>query len=231
MSEGKGGVVLARRVILVPTSIIRETADALSAVVNDDGVPLSSRHRLPMAEDSPAWTALKQAAAASYAPTIADPAGDLRGEAVTVVAGGTTIHVATPQAPSRADGALIEPAWRRAGAGRRHREPDRRATAVRSSRLALLRRRLPHPAGASLSRHARRLRPGLSLRPRAPCARQHRAHRAVGGRQSRGDDAAARRDAGLPMPAGLVLLSPQIDLTELGDSFAVNRTIDVVLPV
>ncbi|WP_457353089.1 alpha/beta hydrolase fold domain-containing protein [Sphingomonas sp. UYP23] len=32
------------------------------------------------------------------------------------------------------------------------------------------------------------------------------------------------------MPAGLVLLSPQADLSESGDSFAVNQWVDVVLP-
>ena len=32
------------------------------------------------------------------------------------------------------------------------------------------------------------------------------------------------------MPAALVLLSPEIDLTESGDSFKVNRMVDVVLP-
>lgn len=56
----------------------------------------------------------------------------------------------------------------------------------------------------------------------------------VGGRSAGGNLAAAlllrARDEGLPMPAGLVLLSPQLDLTESGDSFEVNRLVDVVLP-
>jgi epsilon-lactone hydrolase len=34
----------------------------------------------------------------------------------------------------------------------------------------------------------------------------------------------------LPFPAGLVLLSPQVDLTESGDSFETNRFVDLVLP-
>jgi epsilon-lactone hydrolase len=37
------------------------------------------------------------------------------------------------------------------------------------------------------------------------------------------------RDLGVPLPAGLVLLTPEIDLTESGDSFETNRDIDVVL--
>jgi acetyl esterase/lipase len=39
------------------------------------------------------------------------------------------------------------------------------------------------------------------------------------------------REAGLPMPAGLVLLSPEVDLTESGDSFEVNRLVDLMLPL
>ena len=37
------------------------------------------------------------------------------------------------------------------------------------------------------------------------------------------------RDLGLPLPAGLVLLTPELDLTESGDTFETNRHIDVVL--
>jgi acetyl esterase/lipase len=56
----------------------------------------------------------------------------------------------------------------------------------------------------------------------------------IGGRSAGGNLAAATllraRQEGLPMPAALVLQSPQIDLTESGDSFQVNAGIDVVLP-
>ncbi|MCW2368119.1 alpha/beta hydrolase [Sphingobium sp. B11D3D] len=37
------------------------------------------------------------------------------------------------------------------------------------------------------------------------------------------------RDQGLPLPAGLVLLTPEVDLTESGDSFLTNEGLDVVL--
>jgi len=37
------------------------------------------------------------------------------------------------------------------------------------------------------------------------------------------------RDEGLPLPAGLILETPELDLTESGDSFQTNRTFDVVL--
>jgi monoterpene epsilon-lactone hydrolase len=55
----------------------------------------------------------------------------------------------------------------------------------------------------------------------------------VGGASAGGNLAAAlmlrARDEGLPMPAALVLLSPEVDLTESGDSFRTNLGIDHVL--
>lgn len=56
----------------------------------------------------------------------------------------------------------------------------------------------------------------------------------VGGLSAGGNLAAAlmlrARDEGLPLPAGLVLLTPELDLTESGDSFQVNLAVDVGLP-
>ena len=59
-------------------------------------------------------------------------------------------------------------------------------------------------------------------------------HIVVGGASAGGNLAAAlglrARDEGLPAPAGLVLLTPEVDLTESGDSFETNRFVDVMLP-
>jgi acetyl esterase/lipase len=55
----------------------------------------------------------------------------------------------------------------------------------------------------------------------------------IGGSSAGGNIAAAAtlmiRDKGLPMPAGVVLLTPEVDLTESGDSFRTNEWLDVVL--
>ncbi len=55
----------------------------------------------------------------------------------------------------------------------------------------------------------------------------------VGGGSAGGNLAAAllvrARDEGLPMPQALVLLSPEVDLTESGDTFTTNLGIDPVL--
>ncbi len=58
-------------------------------------------------------------------------------------------------------------------------------------------------------------------------------HIIVGGGSAGGNLAAAlmlrARDEGLPLPAALVLLTPEADLTESGDSFRTNLGIDCVL--
>lgn len=55
----------------------------------------------------------------------------------------------------------------------------------------------------------------------------------IGGSSAGGNLAAATtlmiRDQGLPLPAGVILLTPEVDLTESGDTFATNRELDVVL--
>nr|MCA0805632.1 alpha/beta hydrolase [Rhizobium sp. T1473] len=56
----------------------------------------------------------------------------------------------------------------------------------------------------------------------------------LGGRSAGGNLAMSTilraRNENLPFPAGAVLLSPELDLTESGDSFQTNRTVDAVLP-
>jgi len=60
------------------------------------------------------------------------------------------------------------------------------------------------------------------------------AHIVVGGLSAGGNLAAATilkaRDEGLPLPAAAILLTPELDLTESGDTFVTNETIDVALP-
>ena len=230
MSDDVPGVLLDRRMIPFPTSISRSAADALRRMVGDDGVPRNALHHLPTANDRDGWTALKASSEAGYAETIAAAAGELRSEVATVVAGGATIHVATPEAPTRPDGAIIDLHGGALvlGGGAACRVGTRRQADLHGLRCYGVDYRTPpdHPFPAALD----------------DCLAVYRhvlAHHApdkvvIAGRSAGGNLAAAMllraRDEGLPMPAGLVLLSPQVDLTESGDSFAVNRTVDVVLP-
>jgi acetyl esterase/lipase len=64
---------------------------------------------------------------------------------------------------------------------------------------------------------------------------EHRpGHIVVGGESAGGNLAPAlvlrARDEGLPLPAGLVLITPELDLTESGDSFRANLGVDSNLP-
>ncbi|MBL7487237.1 alpha/beta hydrolase [Frankia sp. AgB1.9] len=64
--------------------------------------------------------------------------------------------------------------------------------------------------------------------------RDHRPEDIVVGGGSAGANLAAAlvlraRDEGLPLPAGVVLLTPELDLTESGDSFQTNLGVDTVL--
>ncbi len=55
----------------------------------------------------------------------------------------------------------------------------------------------------------------------------------IGGSSAGGNLAAATtlmiRDRGLPLPAAVILLTPEVDLTEAGDTFVTNAWLDVVL--
>jgi acetyl esterase/lipase len=55
----------------------------------------------------------------------------------------------------------------------------------------------------------------------------------IGGSSAGGNLAAATtlmiRDQGLPLPAAVILLTPEVDLTEAGDTFQTNIALDVVL--
>ncbi len=59
------------------------------------------------------------------------------------------------------------------------------------------------------------------------------AHVVIGGSSAGGNLAAAAalmiRDRGLPAPAGVILLTPEVDLTEAGDTFQTNILLDVQL--
>ena len=59
-------------------------------------------------------------------------------------------------------------------------------------------------------------------------------HVVIGGESAGGNLAPAlvlrARDEGLPLPAGLVLITPELDLTESGDSFQANLGVDSNLP-
>jgi acetyl esterase/lipase len=185
---------------------------------------------MPAPDTVEAWSSLKSAANARYAASIEGLAGASKAEIETIRIGETTIHVATPGGARAQDRAIIdlhggafvfgEGEACRAGA---RMQADHHATTC----CAVDYRTPPeHPYPAALDDCLTAYRHVLGLHDPETVI--------VSGRSAGGNLALSMllrgRAEGLPLPAGVILLSPEVDLTESGDSFWTNRTIDVVLP-
>ena len=224
------GIVLEKRTIPFPASISAEAQAALRRLVGADGIPLHALYAMPAPGDYDTWMSLKAAADAQYAIAVTRLAGSRRASVATIRVETATIHVATPEAPLDADfayidlhgGALVF------GGG----DACRAGAQIQADQHGVIcygvDYRMPpeHPYPAALDDCLATYRYVLE--------RHLPANVIVGGRSSGGNLAVAMllrsRDEGLPVPAGLVLFSPEVDLTESGDSFEVNRMVDVVLP-
>lgn len=213
-----------------PRSISAAARAALQGLVRDDGTPFNAAFTMPPPDDHDAWVRLKASVDAQYAMGLEGIAGRLRSTVETIAIGSATVHVATPERIVRSDcvyldlhgGALTF------GGG----DACRAAAKAQADQHGVpcygIDYRMPpeHPYPAALDDCLATYRHVLDrFGPRNVI---------LGGRSAGGNLAAATvlraRDEGLPVPAALVLLSPEVDLTESGDSFAVNRTVDVVLP-
>ena len=223
------GVKIDPRTLPVPHSISPEAQALLKRLVGEDGVPLNALHAMPAADDHDGWRRMQGAVAQHYAAATAGQAASLRARLATITVENATVHVATPVTGATEfayidlhGGALVF------GGG----ENSRLAAAKQADLHDLVcygvDYRMPpdHPYPAALDDCLATYRHVLTLH--AP------QNIVIGGRSAGGNLAAAMvlraRDEGLPLPAAVVLLSPEVDLTESGDSFQVNRTVDVVLP-
>jgi len=230
MSDQNKGVAVQSRLIPFPSSISAEARASLERLVNDDGVPLNALYTMPLPNDHVGWMKIKAAADGQYAAAVKGLAGSLRAGVETIRTGGATIHLATPETmvePERAyldfhGGALVF------GGGEACRAQARMQADQHGALCYGVDYRMPpeHPYPAALDDAMAAYR--YVLERHAP------SRIVVGGRSAGGNLAVAMllraRDEGLPLPAGLVLLSPEVDLTESGDSFQVNQMVDVVLP-
>lgn len=230
MSDEGRGVAVPARLIPVPTSVSAEARGVLERLVGDEGVPLNAMHSMPSPEDYDGWLAVKAAADEQYAAALKELAGTLRSAVEMIRVGSAMIHVASPEEPLTPERAYIDfhgGAFVFGGG-----EACRAGAQMQADQHGVLcygiDYRMPpeHPYPAALDDAIAAYRHVL----------QHHAPSdiVVGGRSAGGNLAIAMllraRDEGLPLPAGLILLSPQVDLTESGDSFHVNRLVDVVLP-
>jgi len=224
------GVKVALRIIPVPQSISAEAQASLRRLVRDDGLPFNALHAMPTPDNHEAWRRMQEGVAQHYLAALAGQAERLRANVETCNIDGAIVHVATPVNTTSNDfvyidlhgGALVF------GGGEACRIGAGMQADLHGIRCYSVDYRLPpdHPYPAALDdcmaiyRHVLKHYAANNI--------------VIGGRSAGGNLAAATvlraRDEGLSLPAALVLLSPQLDLTESGDSFQVNHGVDVVLP-
>lgn len=223
------GVKLPERVVPFPRSISEEAQAALRRLVDAQGMPVNSLHVMPAPEDRDAWMQVKAAADRQYAAGMKGLAGTLKASVETRTVGDATVHVATPEDMASAERAYIDLHGGALvfGGGEACRVGAQMQAVLHRVRCYGVDYRMPpeHPYPAALDDCMAIYRHVLE---------QYAPHNIViGGRSAGGNLAAATvlraRDEGLPLPAGVVLLSPELDLTESGDSFEVNRLVDVML--
>lgn len=224
------GVAMPGGTIPFPKSISPDARAALERLVREDGMPLNALHQMPPPDDHAAWYRMKAAVDAQYEQAVRARADPMHASVETIALGDATVHVARPESFRRTDCAVIDLHGGAlvVGGGNACRESTLMQADRHGVRCYGVDYRMPprHPYPAALDDCLTAYRHVL---------KQHAANRiVVAGRSAGGNLAVAmmlRATAqGLPLPAGLVLLSPEVDLTESGDSFAVNRLVDVVLP-
>jgi len=230
MSNSSRSAAVPSRMIQAPHSISVEAQAALSRLVDKDGSPMNARFEMPSPEDFSGWMMMKAAVDAHYAAAAKDLAGSLQSTVKTIVVEQATIHVATPHGAFHGRGALIDLHGGALvfGGGEACRVSARRQAHQHAVRCYGVDYRMPpeHPYPAALDDCLATYRHVL---------RGHSPDKVIIlGRSAGGNLATAMllraRDEGMPMPGRLVLLSPQVDLTESGDSFQTNQMIDLVLP-
>lgn len=230
MTERKvAGVRVPERAVPFPRSISAEAQAFLRAFVDEDG-NLLRQSGYPEPTDTAAWKAMQREMDALMTVMMGQMPIEAGATVETVTIGDAMVYIATPAAPKATDrvyydihgGGLVF------GAG----EACRIGALVRASQFGVpcyaVDYRMPpeHPYPAGLD----------------DCVAVYRAlldkfgaeNIAMGGASAGGNLAAATalraRDEGLALPSSLVLLTPELDLTESGDSFETNHLHDVVLP-
>ncbi len=225
------GVAVAARVVPFPRSISPQARAFLARLVGPDGLPLMLHQTTPAADDAAGWAQSKVATAGMIAQMLAPTAAACQAEVETIDLAGTVTYLATPVGAGADDRAYLDIH----GGGLVHGggEPCRLGALIQADKLGVrcyavdyrMPPEQPYPAPLDDCLAAYR---GL-LERYAP------ENIVVGGGSAGGNLAAAlvlrARDEGLPLPAALVLITPELDLTESGDSFETNRMVDLVLPL
>jgi acetyl esterase/lipase len=227
--ETARGVRIEGRVVPFPKSISPQAQAYLEGRVTPDGVPLSALRPHPALDDFAGWMAQKASVNDMIVQILSGAGGDLRSTVETIVLNGAVVHLATPAEPPADDRAYLDIH----GGGLVHGggEPCRLGARTRADqhgvRAYAVDYRMPpeHPYPAALD--------DCMAAYRALLDRYAPQNIIIGGGSAGGNLAAATvlraRDEGLPPPAALVLTTPELDLTESGDTFETNRLLDVML--
>lgn len=223
------GVWIEARLVPFPASVSPQARRLMASFVGPDGRPTAPGQMEPPLDDHAAWAEARARVEGMISQSMGPAREAIRAATETRTIDGVVVHVATPPG-AEADpriyldihgGALVY------GGG----EACRLEAGVLADRygarcVAVDYRLAPeHPYPAGLDDCVAVYR--ALLRDHAP------QQIIVGGASAGGNLAAAlvlrARDEGLPLPAALVLLTPELDLTESGDSFETNQGLDVVL--
>ncbi|WP_083536421.1 alpha/beta hydrolase [Steroidobacter denitrificans] len=222
------GVKVENRLLPFSRSISQSARIALEQCVSPDGTPLNKKN-YPDHNDFVGWQCFIKALDVNLDHMVQRYSANLTAEIKTTEIAGCTVHIATPKNLISGTkiyldihgGALIS------GSGNFCKWGARRIAETHGVRCYAVDYRMPptYPYPAPLD----------------DCLAVYRnligqfgaENLIVGGASAGGNLAAAlmlrARDEGLPLPASLVLLTPELDLTESGDSFEVNVFADVIL--
>jgi len=229
--SGHKGIFLERRLVPSPRRISKQAQAYLQSFAGPDGVRERRALRYPDISDHAAWSAQKREVDGGIEASFAGAAAQLKSTTRTTELGGVKVHLATPEGGSRRKdcayldvhgGALIY------GEGEFCRYSARKMADTLGVDVYGVDYRnppeFPYPAAlddcvAVYRQLLKRFAPRNII---------------VGGGSAGGNLAAAMilraRDEGLPLPAAAVLISPELDLTESGDSFSVLDGLDMVYP-
>jgi monoterpene epsilon-lactone hydrolase len=224
----EAGVKVEERIVPWPQSISEKARAFLGAFVDEDGALLTQPRQIAP-DDLEGWERAKAASAAALSARLATMPPALS-SVRTIEVDGVVVHEAIPPGWATADrrtaleihgGGFVN------GAGEFCRRGAQMTADLHNVRCWSVDYRTPPQAPFPL--------------PLEDCVAAYRALLRAGGAEnvivtgvSAGANLAAAlvlkaRDLGLSLPAAVVLRTPELDLTESGDSFEVNKVVDVVL--
>jgi len=231
-------VVLPARVVAPPATISPEAAAALSIGA---GIPHVAR---PLPQDLEGWRRAIETNRSMWEPIASEMLANSRCSVETRDIAGVRTHVCTPAKADRGGSAAGSPQGSTSTAGRcRYLYIHGGAFVFGAGRFAMatgaracdaldlptvsVDYRMPpdHPFPAALEDCLAVYQGLLQDAPEQKIV--------IGGSSAGGNLAASLtlliRDRGLPAPAAVVLLTPEVDLTESGDTFRTNELLDVTL--